>query len=169
MQPPPLFRWLALSRACARARCLDHHSVCLYVYMYGLPPECARLDLCIYIWFACALAVFMSSSSLCVCVCIHTWIARNVRVCMYVVCCSVLQCVAVCRSVLQCVAVCRSVLQCVAVRCSMLQCVAVRCSVLQCVAVCCSMLQYVAVCNSIITLCMCINLCRIILAARSAL
>jgi len=34
---------------------------------------------------------------------------------IWVVCCSVLQCVAVCCSVLQCVAVCCSVLQCVGV------------------------------------------------------
>ena len=41
----------------------------------------------------------------------------------FVVCCSVLQCVAVCCSVLQCVAVCCSVLQRVALCCSELQCV----------------------------------------------
>jgi len=46
----------------------------------------------------------------------------------FLVCCSVLQCVAVCCSVLQYVAVC----------CSVLQYVAVCCSVLQCVVVCCS-------------------------------
>ena len=43
----------------------------------------------------------------------------------FVVCCSVLQCVAVCCSVLQCVAVCCSMLQCSAVCYSVLQCVAV--------------------------------------------
>jgi len=52
----------------------------------------------------------------------------------FIVCCSVLQCVAVCCSVLQCVAVCCSVLQCATVCCSVLQCVALCCSVLQCVA-----------------------------------
>jgi len=68
----------------------------------------------------------------------------HVFVSTFIVCCSVLQCVAVCCSVcsvLQCVAVCCSVLQCAAVCCSVLQCVAVYCSVLQCVAMCCSMLQ----------------------------
>jgi len=53
----------------------------------------------------------------------------------WVVCCSVLQCVAVCCSVLQCVAVCCSALQCVAVRCSVLPCVAVCCRVLQCAVI----------------------------------
>jgi len=59
----------------------------------------------------------------------------------YIVCCSVLQCVAVCCSVLQCVAVCCSVLTQnhpvrptfgVAGQYSALRCVAVCCSVLQC-------------------------------------
>ena len=44
----------------------------------------------------------------------------------YIMCCSVLQCVAVCCSVLQCVAVCCSVLQ-------VLHCAVVCCSVSQCV------------------------------------
>jgi len=48
----------------------------------------------------------------------------------------------VCRSVLQCVAVCCSVLQCVSACCSVLQYVAVYCSVLQCVAVCCSAVEH---------------------------
>jgi len=46
--------------------------------------------------------------------------------------------------------VCCSVLQCVAVCCSVLQCVAVCCSVLQCVAVCCF---YVYIC---VYVCMCV-------------
>ena len=50
------------------------------------------------------------------------WMCIYVRytylyICIYAVCCSVLQCVAVCCSALQCVAVCCSALQCVAVCC----------------------------------------------------
>jgi len=69
---------------------------------------------------------------------------------LFLLCCSVLQCVAVCCSVLQCAAVRYSVLQCVAVCCdeifllilSVCLCVlTVCCSLLQSVAVCCSVLQ----------------------------
>ena len=72
---------------------------------------------------------------------------------IFIVCCSVLQCVAVCCSVLQCAAVCCSVLQYVKRPYKetyihrVLQCAAVCCSVLQCVAVCCSVLQCAAVCQ----------------------
>ena len=62
-------------------------------------------------------------------------IARQQRLALLAVCCSVLQFVAACCSVLQCVAVCCSVLPCVAVCCSVWRCVAVCCSALQCVAV----------------------------------
>ena len=51
----------------------------------------------------------------------------------YIMCCSVLQCVAVCCSVLQCCS-CRGPAWCR----SGISCVAVCCSVLQCVGVCCS-------------------------------
>jgi len=78
----------------------------------------------------------------------------------WVVCYSVLQCVAVCCIVLFCVAACCSMLQrvaaCCSVRCKVIQCVVVHemaacCSMLQGVTVCCSVLQvpqYVAVCSS---------------------
>ena len=83
----------------------------------------------------------------CVAVCcsvLQTKIAAC-RWCHWLVCCSVLQCVAVCCSVLRCVAVWCSVVQCVAVCCNVLHYVAVCCSVVQCGAVWCSVVQLVAV------------------------
>ena len=99
---------------------------------------------------------------------------------VFVVCCSVLRCVALC-SVLQFFAMCCSVfrvLQCVAVCCSVLQCVAVCCSVYQCVAVLsisvnayisCSMVQCVAVCCSVIEVCQRIHQLQCVAACCSVL
>ena len=77
----------------------------------------------------------------------------------WILCCSVLQCVAVCCSVLQCVVVCCTVLQ-----------LAVRGSVLQCVAVCCSVLnnedktlevklRLDSRCMYIVCMCVCVCVC----------
>jgi len=80
----------------------------------------------------------------------------------WVVCCSVLQCVALYYNVVQCVAMYCTVLHCGAVLFSGRTCwmrvvlavwacedIVLRC-VLQSVAVCCSVLQHVAVCGSML-------------------
>ena len=58
-------------------------------------------------------------------------VLRQMGTCVYLVCCSVLQCVAACCSVLQCVAeesVMRGAVVCVTVGCSVLQDTRTLCS-----------------------------------------
>jgi len=68
--------------------------------------------MCIYIYVCVCIAVccsvYFSAQKIAI------EVDENMRT-YFIVCCSVLQCVAVCCSVCQCVAVCFSVLQCVAV------------------------------------------------------
>jgi hypothetical protein len=104
--------------------------------------------------------------------CVCVFLVIRVMCSIYVVCRSVLQCVAACvvlviRAICsiydrfpwcillppmpsKCVAVCCNVWQCVTVCCSVLQCVAVCCNVLQCVATWRIVLQCVAECLSVL-------------------
>ena len=105
----------------------------------------AIVGACIYVW--CVAVCWSVLQWGVVCSSVLQWgagVSRRSRCAhLYLMCCSVLQCVTVCCGVLQFVAVCCSVLQqCLAIidARTWIWCVAECCSALQCVAVCCRVL-----------------------------